>query len=66
MSDDKQRRVPPKRRGNHPRRDRARAGDQPDTRSYSAPSHLGGQFEDAGYGRVSGQFGFTPIYDRKK
>lgn len=25
---------------------------------YGAPSHLGGQFEESGYGSGAGQFGF--------
>ncbi len=64
-------RPPRKSRSNtSPRRQATAQRDdsQPDTRGYSAPGHMGGQFDDAGYSSGIGQFGFhhhtTPPLER--
>lgn len=56
-----ERRTPRKYRGEHrPTRTRIEpATKQADTRGYNAPSHMGGQFDDAGYRSGIGQFGFV-------
>lgn len=56
------RRPPAKRRG--PRKcchanDRPEQYSQPDPLGFSAPSHMGGQFDEHGYGSGHGPIGFT-------